>query len=333
MKKTTFMPPLHRRPRRLRQNQALRNMVQECHLSTDHLILPVFVCDGIKKEERINSLPGVSRFSPDLLMKFIKEASNAGIKSIALFPKIDTKLKDTTGSHSLNPNNLNFTTIQAIKAEFPDINLIADVALDPYTTHGHDGLVQDETILNDETVEVLAEMSVQLASAGADIVAPSDMMDGRVHAIRKALDHHGHQQTLIMSYTAKYASAFYGPFREAVASQLSFGDKRTYQMDPANRREAILEAQLDTQEGADFLMVKPGLPYLDVIMALKSKFHIPVAAYNVSGEYAMIKAAAQNGWLDEKKAVMEVMTSFRRAGADAILTYHALDVARWINLP
>ncbi len=324
---------LKRRPRRNRQSETIRGLIRENQVSTNDLIWPVFVLEGEDKKEKIESLPGVFRWSLDLLVAQVKAARELGIKSIALFPKVENAKKDEGGREALNPDGLNLRAIKKIKNAFPDICVIGDVALDPYTSHGHDGLVKGQEILNDETVEILSRMAVLQAQAGVDLVAPSDMMDGRVQAIRAALDENGFLNTGVMAYTAKYASAFYGPFREALQSRLAFGDKRSYQMDPGNRREAVLEAKLDTQEGADILMVKPALPYLDVIAELKRRFPLPIAAYNVSGEYAMLKAAAQNGWLDEKASVLEVLLSFKRAGADMILTYHAVDAARWIRNP
>ena len=322
---------LKRRPRRNRQTQTIRDLVRENNLKPSALIWPVFICEGKEQKEKIDSLPGVFRLSLDLLSKEVGVAQKLGIKSLALFPKVEARLKDALGAEALNRNNLVARAAKKLKDDYPDLCLISDVALDPYTSHGHDGIVKGDKILNDATVEVLSKMAVRQAEVGVDLVAPSDMMDGRVGAIRQALDQAGHEETGIMAYTAKYASAFYGPFREALKTKLSFGDKRTYQMDPGNRREAILEAKLDYNEGADILMVKPGLPYLDIVAELKKRFPLPIAAYNVSGEYAMIKAAAQNGWLDEKAAVLEVLLSFKRAGADMILTYHAVDAARWIN--
>ncbi|MGE0762076.1 MAG: porphobilinogen synthase [Bdellovibrionales bacterium] len=322
---------LKRRPRRNRQTVALRDLVRENSLTPSALIWPVFVCEGQNQREKIESLPGVFRLSLDILEKEVRSARALGIKSLALFPKVEPNKKNDRGSEALNANNLSARAAKKLKEAFPDLCLISDVALDPYTSHGHDGLIKGEKILNDETVEVLAQMAVLQAQSGVDMVAPSDMMDGRVAAIRTALDNAGHTETGIMAYTAKYASAFYGPFRDALQNKLAFGDKRTYQMDPGNRREAILEAKLDYQEGADILMVKPGLSYLDIVWELKRRFPVPIAAYNVSGEYAMVKAAAQNGWLNEKAAVLEILLSFKRAGADMVLTYHAVDAAKWLN--
>lgn len=319
---------LIRRPRRLRRTSFIRSIVSETTLEPRHLIWPVFICEGNNKKEKIESLPGVFRFSFDLLKKEIKSAMELGIQGVALFPKIETAKKTKRAEEAFHSKNLNNRSIRALKDEYPDLCLFGDVALDPYTSHGHDGLVDGEEILNDETVQVLQQMALEQARAGVDFVAPSDMMDGRVQAIRQTLDHHGFEKTGILAYSAKYASAFYGPFREALATKLSFGDKRTYQMDPGNRREAVLEARLDYEEGADILMVKPGLAYLDIIAEFKKRFPIPIAAYNVSGEYAMLKAAAMNGWIDEERAILETLTSFRRAGADLILTYHAVEAAR-----
>lgn len=316
------------RPRRNRRTEALRNLVAETRLSAEQLIFPVFLCEGKEQKIEIKSMPGQYRFSADLLLKEIAECLTLGVKSFALFPAIQDSLKNSRGDESLNPNGLLPTTVKKIKDRFPEACLITDVALDPYSSDGHDGIVEKGQILNDETVEILAKMALVQAKAGADMVAPSDMMDGRVGAIRKALDQEGFHHTGILAYSAKYASSFYGPFREALESAPKFGDKKTYQMDPRNSREALLEASLDVNEGADILMVKPALAYLDVIQLLKQNFRTPIAAYNVSGEYAMIKAAAQNGWLDGEKAMMESLIAIRRAGADIILTYFAKEAAK-----
>ncbi len=323
--------PLTHRPRRLRKSSALRELIAETHLSTSELIWPVFVTGGKNSQEKINSMPGVFRFSPDLLAKEIGAAMKLGIHSFALFPAIESKLKDSHGRESLNPNGLLPTTVKMLKDKFPDANIITDVALDPYSSDGHDGIVRNGEILNDETVEVLAQMAVTQARAGADLVAPSDMMDGRVGAIRRALDQEGFTQVGIMAYSAKYASAFYGPFRDALQSAPKFGDKKTYQMDFRNSREAVREAQLDIREGADIVMVKPALSYLDVIQTLKAHVKVPVAAYNVSGEYAMIKAAEAAGMLDGTKAMVESLYSIKRAGADMILTYFAVEMAKYLR--
>ena len=316
------------RPRRNRKAAWSRKLVAENVLTTDDLIWPIFLCDGEKKREAVASMPGVERFSVDESLRAAEQAMKLKIPALALFPNTDPALRDANGSEALNPNNLVCRALTAIKREFPDLGLAADVALDPYTSHGHDGLLEAGKILNDETVAVLVEQALVLANAGADVVAPSDMMDGRVGAIRKALDANGHVETQILSYAAKYASCFYGPFRDAVGSNATLiGDKRTYQMDPANGDEALREAALDVEEGADMLMVKPGLPYLDILWRVKEAFGLPTFVYQVSGEYAMIQAAAQNGWIDGDKAMMESLLAFKRAGADAILTYFAPRVA------
>ena len=318
---------LTRRPRRLRRTPALRRMVQETQLSVNDLIYPLFVMEGENKQEEIPSMPESYRYSLDLLLKEIADAYNLGINAIALFPKVPEEKKDNQGTESYNPEGLVQRTLRAIKKEIPDITVITDVALDPFSTYGHDGIVEDGTILNDETVEVLVKQAVSQAEAGADIVAPSDMMDGRIGAIRQGLDAAGFIDVGILAYSAKYASAYYGPFRDALGSAPQFGDKQTYQMNPANAQEAITEVELDIAEGADLVMVKPALAYLDIIRSLKEYTDLPVAAYNVSGEYAMIKAAAEKGWIDEKKIVLETLLSMKRAGADLILTYFAKQVA------
>jgi porphobilinogen synthase len=312
------------RPRRNRKAAWSRKLVAENVLSTDDLVWPIFLCDGERKREAVASMPGVERYSVDESLRAAEQAVKLKIPALALFPNTDPALRDADGSEALNPNNLVCRTLTAIKREFPDLGLAADVALDPYTSHGHDGLLEDGKILNDETVAVLAEQALVLAHAGADVVAPSDMMDGRVGAIRKALDANGRVDIQILSYAAKYASCFYGPFRDAVGSNATLiGDKRTYQMDPANGDEALREAALDVEEGADMLMVKPGLPYLDILWRVKEAFGLPTLVYQVSGEYAMIQAAAQNGWIDGEKAMMESLLAFKRAGADGVLTYFA----------
>ena len=319
--------PLTRRPRRLRRTAALRRMVQETQLSVNDLIYPLFVMEGENLQEEIPSMPECYRYNLDLLLKEVADAYNLGINAIALFPKVPEEKKDNKGTESYNPEGLAQRAVRAIKKEIPDITVITDVALDPFSTYGHDGIVEDGKILNDETVEVLVKMSVSQAEAGADIVAPSDMMDGRIGAIRQGLDAAGFIDVGILAYSAKYASAYYGPFRDALGSAPQFGDKQTYQMNPANAQEAITEVELDIVEGADIVMVKPALAYLDIIRSLKEYTDIPVAAYNVSGEYAMIKAAAEKGWIDEKKIVLETLLSMKRAGADLILTYFAKQVA------
>lgn len=311
------------RPRRNRKSAAIRDMVQESHLNSSNLIYPIFIIDGENKKEEVVSMPGIYRFSIDNLLKEVEESMNLGLRSFDLFPSIDESLKDPLATESYREGNLYLKAIQQVKKEFPEACVITDVAMDPYSSDGHDGIVQEGEILNDETLVVLAKMALAHAQAGADIIAPSDMMDGRIGYLREHLDSHGFKHVSLMSYTAKYASAFYGPFRDALNSAPKAGDKKTYQMNPANVKEAIIEAELDAYEGADFLMVKPGLPYLDVIRALSERFDLPIAAYNVSGEYSMLKAASQNGWLNEELAVMETLIGFRRAGATAILTYHA----------
>ena len=318
---------LTNRPRRLRRTSSLRRMVQENHLTVNDLIYPVFVMEGEDRKEEIPSMPEIYRYSLDLLLKEIADAANLGINAIALFPLISNDKKDNAGTESYNPDGLVQRTIKAIKQEIPEITVITDVALDPFSTYGHDGIVEDGKILNDETVEVLVKQAVSQAEAGADIVAPSDMMDGRVGAIRRGLDAAGYIDVGILAYSAKYASAYYGPFRDALESAPQFGDKQTYQMNPANSREAIKEVELDIAEGADMVMVKPALAYMDIICRIKEHTNLPVAAYNVSGEYAMVKAAAEKGWIDEKKIVLETLTSMKRAGADLILTYFAKQVA------
>ncbi|MBD2529757.1 porphobilinogen synthase [Nostoc flagelliforme FACHB-838] len=332
---TTYKPlnPFQR-PRRLRRTATLRRMVRENTLTVDDLIYPMFVTEGEAQKVEIASMPGCYRYSLDLLLKEIAEVFELGINAMptavnyALFPVIPENKKDDTATQSYNPEGLVQQTVKAIKQAIPEIVVIADVALDPFTTHGHDGLVDEKgTILNDPTVEVLIKMALSQAAAGADFVAPSDMMDGRVGAIRKALDTEGYINVGILAYSAKYASAYYGPFRDALDSAPKFGDKKTYQMDAANAREALKEIELDIAEGADIIMVKPALAYLDIICQVKEATNLPVAAYNVSGEYAMIKAAAQMGWIDEKQVILESLTSMKRAGADLILTYFAKQVA------
>ncbi len=328
--RTTY-PALKQRPRRNRKSSAVRALVRETWLSPANLVLPLFVCEGKNKKIPITSMPNCFRFSLDLLIKEIRDAQKLGIAGVALFPAISEKLKNPYASESINPNGLLQNTLREIKSKIPNMVVITDIAMDPYSIDGHDGLLKNGRILNDETVKILAEMAVSQAKAGADFVAPSDMMDGRVKAIRKALDQNSFQDTGILAYSAKYASAFYGPFRDALNSAPKKGDKKTYQMDPANSREALREVLLDVKEGADIVMVKPALPYLDVIAKIKAAVSVPVAAYHVSGEYAMVKAAAKNGWLDEDKCMFESLTSIKRAGADIILTYYAKDAARLLN--
>lgn len=320
---------LTHRPRRLRRNPSIRSLVREVHLSVDDFIYPMFVMEGENSRVEIPSMPEAYRFTLDLLIKEIEEIYALGIKAIALFPAVPEEKKDLTGSESFNPEGLAQRAVRAIKAVVPDIIIFTDVALDPFTTHGHDGIIDDNgVILNDETVEVLVKMSVSQAAAGTDFVSPSDMMDGRIGAIRQGLDANGFENVGILAYSAKYASAYYGPFRDALGSAPKSGDKKTYQMDTANAREAIKEVYLDIAEGADIVMVKPALAYLDIIAKVKEATNVPVAAYNVSGEYAMIKAAAKLGWIDEKKVMLETLLSMKRAGADIILSYHAKAVAQ-----
>ena len=319
---------LTQRPRRLRRTDALRRMVQETTLSVNDFIYPMFVMEGENEKVEVASMPGCYRFSLDLLLAEIAEVYALGIPAIALFPVVPDAKKDEVGTESYNPEGLIPRTVAAIKAQTPDITVITDVALDPYTSHGHDGILDEEGyIVNDITVEVLAKMAIAQARAGCDMVAPSDMMDGRIGAIRDALDEEGFTNVCIMAYSAKYASAYYGPFRDALGSAPKSGDKKTYQMNPANSTEAILEVELDITEGADIVMVKPALPYLDIISKIREVSAVPVAAYNVSGEYAMIKAAGEKGWIDEKKVILETLLSIKRAGADLILTYFAKEVA------
>ncbi|GBE75533.1 5-aminolevulinate dehydratase [Microcystis aeruginosa NIES-87] len=315
------------RPRRLRYTPAIRRLVRETELTVNDLIYPLFIMEGENQKVAISSMPDCYRYSLDLLLKKVVNAYNLGINAIALFPLIAEDKKDNFGRESYNPDGLVPRAVKAIKKEVPEIIIITDVALDPFSIYGHDGIVEDGKILNDETLEVLVKMSLSQAAAGANFVAPSDMMDGRVGAIRRALDAAGYLDVGILAYTAKYASAYYSPFRDALESAPKFGDKKTYQMDGANSREALREASLDITEGADIIMVKPALAYLDIIRRLRDSSHLPVAAYNVSGEYAMIKAAAKQGWIDEKSLILETLTSMKRAGADLILTYFALDVA------
>jgi porphobilinogen synthase len=317
------------RPRRNRKSAAIRNMVEETHLGVQHLIYPIFLKDGKNIKEEIASLPNNYRWSLDQLIPEIETCMNLGIYTYDLFPAVDESLKDTIASYSYADDNFYLKAIRELKETFPEIAIMSDVAMDPYSSDGHDGLVLDGRIVNDETLPILARMSVAQAQAGVDIIGPSDMMDGRVAYIREALDLAGYTDTSIMSYTAKYASAFYGPFRDALNSAPKAGDKKSYQMNPANQREALLEAQLDFEEGADMLMVKPALCYLDIIHLLKQQFSIPITAYNVSGECAMVHAAAQNGWLNYDLAVYEMLLSIRRAGADGILTYFAKDFAQF----
>jgi len=301
-------------------------MVQETHLTAANLIFPLFVIEGNHIKSEVSSMPGIFRYSLDNLLREVETCMKLGLRAFDLFPNIEEALKDKYATEATRENSLYLRTIAEVKKNFPEACVVTDVAMDPYSSDGHDGIVENGEILNDETLEILGKMAVTHAQAGADIIAPSDMMDGRIGYIRGELDQAGFSHVSLMSYTAKYASAFYGPFRDALNSAPKHGDKKTYQMNPANQREALVEAALDTQEGADFLMVKPALPYLDVIKLLHDQVDLPIAAYNVSGEYAMIKASARNGWLDEQRATMEVLLGIRRAGATAILTYHAKEV-------
>lgn len=316
------------RPRRNRKSPAIRSLIRETHLLPHQLVAPLFIIEGNNKRETIHSMPGIERLSIDQLILEVKELYHHGIRAIDLFPVIPKEKKDPYGKEAINPQNLSTRAIKALKQEVPEMCIIVDVALDPFTSHGHDGVVNDDgLILNDPTLYMLGEMSVLAAEAGADIVAPSDMMDGRVHYIRQILDKAGFEDVNILSYAAKYASAFYGPFRDALNSAPKFGDKKTYQMDPSNSREALLECMLDELEGADMLLIKPALPYLDIISKLREKTQLPLAAYHVSGEYAMVMAAAEKGWLDADKILLESLLSIKRAGADFILTYAAKRIA------
>jgi porphobilinogen synthase len=321
----------YKRPRRLRTTEFTRSLVRETTLSSKDLVWPVFIEEGTSIKHKIPSLPGVFRYSVDCLLDEVKNALDLGIQAIALFPKIDDKLKDSHAKEALNSDGLIPRAIHTLKKTFPNLIVIADIALDPYSSDGHDGIVVENKIANDASLEILSEMAVRLAEAGADWVAPSDMMDGRVGAIRRALDHKKYLDTVILSYTAKYASCFYGPFREALDSAPRAGDKKTYQMDPSNRKEALRELSLDIEEGADIVMVKPALSYLDILSDFKRNSTVPVAAYQVSGEYAQIEAAAERGWIDRKLAILETLTSIKRAGADIIFTYYAREAAELIQ--
>ncbi len=318
---------LTHRPRRNRKNAAIRNLIQENTVTVNDLILPLFIIEGKNKKSEVSSMPGIYRLSPDLILKEIEECLRLGITTFDLFPNLDEKLKDHVASEATNESGLYLSTIRKIKKTFPEAVIMTDVAMDPYSSDGHDGFVKDGRIINDDTLEILGKMAVAQAEAGADIIGPSDMMDGRVGFIRQALDEYNFTDVSIMSYTAKYASAFYGPFRDALDSAPKFGDKKTYQMDPANSKEALIEADLDFNEGADFLMVKPALSYLDIIKLLNDNFNVPIAAYNVSGEYAMVKAAAAKGWIDGDSVRDEILLSIKRAGASVILTYFAKEFA------
>ena len=325
---------LQMRMRRMRRDDFSRRLMRENRLSVDDLIYPVFVLDGAGRTEAISSMPGVSRVSLDMLLEVAAQCVALGVPAIALFPVIEPGLKTVGAEEAFNSNGLVPRTVRALKQRFPELGVITDIALDPYTSHGQDGLIDAQGyVMNDATIDVLVQQAVTHAEAGADVVAPSDMMDGRVGAIRQALDAAGYIHTRILAYAAKYASSFYGPFRDAVGStaNLGAGSKETYQMDPANSDEALREVAQDIAEGADMVMVKPGMPYLDIVRRVKDTFGVPTYAYQVSGEYAMLKAAAANGWLDEKKCVLESLLCFKRAGADGILSYFALDAAEWLN--
>ncbi|RIW13935.1 porphobilinogen synthase [Algoriphagus lacus] len=319
---------MQRRPRRNRKSESVRNLVEETSVSVKDLIFPLFLIEGQKKQVEVNSMPGIYRYSIDLMLKEIEECMKLGIMSFDVFPAYPESLKDQIASESYNPETFYLKALKEIKRKFPELCLMSDVAMDPYSSDGHDGLVKNGKILNDETLAILGKMSLAQAEVGVDILGPSDMMDGRVGYIRNLLDENGFKETSIMSYTAKYASAFYGPFRDALDSAPKFGDKKTYQMNPANSREALIEADLDLEEGADFLMVKPALSYLDIIKLLSDNYPVPIAAYNVSGEYSMVKAAAANDWLDSERAMLEILLSIKRSGAKIILTYFAKEFAR-----
>lgn len=315
------------RPRRNRKSEVIRNLIQENHVTVNDFIFPLFLIDGKNKKSEVKSMPGIFRLSPDLMLKEIESCMKLGIMTFDVFPSLTDKFKDKTASESTNKNSLYLKTLTLIKKKFPEACIMTDVAMDPYSSDGHDGLVKNGKIVNDETLEILAKMAVAQAECGIDIIGPSDMMDGRVGYIRDSLDDAGFTNVSIMSYTAKYASAFYGPFRDALDSAPKFGDKKTYQMNPANSKEALIEAQLDLDEGADFLMVKPALSYLDIIKDLSTNFDLPIAAYNVSGEYAMVKAAAAKGWIDGDRVRDEILLSMKRAGASVILSYFAKEWA------
>lgn len=322
---------MQHRPRRNRKSAAIRGMVRETRLHTEQLIYPLFLVQNAQAKEAITALPGQFRHGLDSLLKEVEESMNLGLNSFVLFPGVDDGLKDAIASYSYSEENFYLHAIRAVKERFPESCLMSDVAMDPYSSDGHDGFVKDGKILNDETLPILNKMAIAQAQAGIDILGPSDMMDGRVGALRDALDLEGYSDVAIMSYTAKYASAYYGPFREALDSAPKAGDKKTYQMDPANRREALREAALDMDEGADYLMVKPALCYLDIISDLKANCDVPISAYNVSGEYAMLMAAVEKGWLNYEQAMPEMLTSIARAGADIILSYFAKDFAKMQN--
>ena len=328
------MTILTHRPRRLRKHSSIRSLVRETSFTVEDLIYPLFIIEGKKQRKEVKSMPGIERLSIDQLMLEAKEIVDLKIPAIALFPVISADKKSEEAQESYNSDGLIQRAVRQLKRSFPDLLVITDVALDPFTSHGQDGLIdKDGYVVNDETVEVLIKQAVSHARAGADIVAPSDMMDGRIGAIRQALEENGFIHTNILAYSAKYASSFYGPFRDAVGSSGSLGkaDKKTYQMDPANSNEALHEVEMDIAEGADMVMIKPGLPYLDIVSTVKQTFAVPTFAYHVSGEYAMLKAASANGWIEEKPVVLETLSCFKRAGADAVLTYYAKEVAQWIS--
>ena len=323
-----------RRMRRLRRDDFSRRMVREHRLSADDFIYPVFVIDGHNRSEAVPSMPGVERLTVDAVLRQAERGVELGVPAIALFPVVDNKVRTADASEAFNPDGLAPRTIRALKSRFPQLGVITDIALDPYTSHGQDGLIDDSGyVLNDETIEALVKQALTHAEAGVDIVAPSDMMDGRVGALRRALDEGGHIYTRILAYAAKYASSFYGPFRDAVgsAANLGKGDKHTYQIDPANSDEALWEVGMDLEEGADMVMVKPGMPYLDIVRRVKDEFGAPTFVYQVSGEYAMLQAAGMNGWIDRRKCILESLLGFKRAGADGILTYFALEAAAWLK--
>ncbi len=328
------MSILTHRPRRLRKHSTIRSLVRETSFTVEDLIYPLFSIEGERRREEVKSIPGIERLSIDQLMLEAKEIVDLKIPAIALFPVISADKKSEEAQESYNSDGLIQRAVRELKRNFPDLLVITDVALDPFTSHGQDGLIdKDGYVVNDETVEVLVKQAISHAIAGADIVAPSDMMDGRIGAIRQALEENGYIHTNILAYSAKYASSFYGPFRDAVGSSSSLGksDKKTYQMDPANSNEALHEVEMDIAEGADMVMIKPGLPYLDIVSTVKQTFAVPTFAYHVSGEYAMLKAASANGWIEEKPVVLETLSCFKRAGADAVLTYYAKEVAQWIS--
>lgn len=325
------MSTLIRRPRRNRKSESIRALVEETKVTTDDLIFPLFLVEGANQKIEVSSMPGIFRLSSDLMLKEIEACLKLGIRAFDIFPAVEEKHKDKVATKSYDSSFFYLRALREIKKQFPEACIMTDVAMDPYNSDGHDGLVIDGRILNDETLEILGKMALAQAETGIDIIGPSDMMDGRVGFLRNVLDNAGFTDVSIMSYTAKYASGFYNPFRDALDSAPKFGDKKTYQMNPANRSEALIEAQLDTEEGADFLMVKPALAYLDIIRLLKDNAALPIAAYNVSGEYAMVKAASQKGWLDGKRVMQETLLSIKRAGADVILTYFAKEFAQTLK--